>query len=180
VRASAGSRVKSVLPSLFPFSPSHHSQSSAYRGKGATKGAEKRKFELTDEQKQEIREAFDLFDTDGSGALKGVPQKWEENDVGSSGVRAPGAPGGGPGRVRRRAAGARCSHPDLRAEGVAVRLLPGRERSLRASRNGRDDASVGPRVWGGGQLLSRAKKRPALRCSSANAHTALGGFSTAR
>ena len=26
------------------------------------------KFELTEEQKQEIREAFDLFDTDGSGA----------------------------------------------------------------------------------------------------------------
>jgi hypothetical protein len=25
------------------------------------------KFELTEEQKQEIREAFDLFDTDGSG-----------------------------------------------------------------------------------------------------------------
>jgi len=27
------------------------------------------KFELTEEQKQEIREAFDLFDTDGSGKL---------------------------------------------------------------------------------------------------------------
>lgn len=27
------------------------------------------KFELTEEQKQEIREAFDLFDTDGSGIL---------------------------------------------------------------------------------------------------------------
>ena len=26
-----------------------------------------KKFELTEEQKQEIREAFDLFDTDGSG-----------------------------------------------------------------------------------------------------------------
>jgi len=33
------------------------------RGKG--KGG---KPELTEEQKQEIREAFDLFDTDGSGA----------------------------------------------------------------------------------------------------------------
>ena len=33
------------------------------------------KFELTEEQKQEIREAFDLFDTDGSGvcALCVVP-----------------------------------------------------------------------------------------------------------
>jgi Ca2+-binding EF-hand superfamily protein len=29
------------------------------------------KFELTEEQKQEIREAFDLFDTDGSGAWGG-------------------------------------------------------------------------------------------------------------
>lgn len=33
----------------------------------AKKGA---KFELTEEQKQEIREAFDLFDTDGSGACE--------------------------------------------------------------------------------------------------------------
>lgn len=31
-------------------------------------GAKSKKFELTEEQKQEIREAFDLFDTDGSGA----------------------------------------------------------------------------------------------------------------
>lgn len=30
-------------------------------------GAKAKKFELTEEQKQEIREAFDLFDTDGSG-----------------------------------------------------------------------------------------------------------------
>jgi len=30
-------------------------------------GAKSKKFELTEEQKQEIREAFDLFDTDGSG-----------------------------------------------------------------------------------------------------------------
>lgn len=29
--------------------------------------AKSKKFELTEEQKQEIREAFDLFDTDGSG-----------------------------------------------------------------------------------------------------------------
>jgi centrin-1 len=35
----------------------------------ATKKAavKSKKFELTEEQKQEIREAFDLFDTDGSG-----------------------------------------------------------------------------------------------------------------
>ncbi len=37
----------------------------AYRGKPAAKGADKKpaKFELTEEQKQEIREAFELFDT---------------------------------------------------------------------------------------------------------------------
>ncbi len=34
-------------------------------GRGAA--AKNKKFELTEEQKQEIREAFDLFDTDGSG-----------------------------------------------------------------------------------------------------------------
>merc|ERR1719199_1780704 len=40
------------------------------RGSGAAKGAKKAgKAELTEEQKQEIREAFDLFDTDGSGAI---------------------------------------------------------------------------------------------------------------
>ena len=31
------------------------------------------KTELTEEQKQEIREAFDLFDTDGSGAPRSQP-----------------------------------------------------------------------------------------------------------
>jgi Ca2+-binding EF-hand superfamily protein len=36
-------------------------------GKPAAKKAAK--FELTEEQKQEIREAFDLFDTDGSGTI---------------------------------------------------------------------------------------------------------------
>merc|ERR1719164_340796 len=40
------------------------------RGSGAAKGAKKAgKSELTEEQKQEIREAFDLFDTDGSGCI---------------------------------------------------------------------------------------------------------------
>ncbi len=38
-------------------------------GSGATKS---KKFELTEEQKQEIREAFDLFDTDGSGNNKNI------------------------------------------------------------------------------------------------------------
>ena len=35
----------------------------------AAAGGKGQRFELTDEQKLEIREAFDLFDTDGSGAL---------------------------------------------------------------------------------------------------------------
>merc|ERR1712159_751946 len=40
------------------------------RGSGAAKGARRPgKAELTEEQKQEIREAFDLFDTDGSGTI---------------------------------------------------------------------------------------------------------------
>jgi len=40
------------------------------RGSGATAGAKKAgKSDLSEEQKQEIREAFDLFDTDGSGAI---------------------------------------------------------------------------------------------------------------
>lgn len=34
-----------------------------------TAAAKAKKFELTEEQKQEIREAFDLFDTDGSGTI---------------------------------------------------------------------------------------------------------------
>jgi len=44
---------------------------SAYR-KGAVMAANKKKGpkpELTEEQKQEIREAFDLFDSDGSGTI---------------------------------------------------------------------------------------------------------------
>ena len=36
-------------------------------GAAAARGKASKKFELTEEQKQEIREAFDLFDTDGSG-----------------------------------------------------------------------------------------------------------------
>merc|ERR1719321_1699639 len=40
------------------------------RGSGAAKGTKKAgRTDLTEEQKQEIREAFDLFDTDGSGAI---------------------------------------------------------------------------------------------------------------
>lgn len=42
--------------------------SSAYRRTGG-RDKKAQKFELTEEQKQEIREAFDLFDTDGSGTI---------------------------------------------------------------------------------------------------------------
>jgi hypothetical protein len=38
-----------------------------YQAAKRAAGAKGKKFELTEEQKQEIREAFDLFDTDGSG-----------------------------------------------------------------------------------------------------------------
>ena len=41
---------------------------SAYRRSAAAKKTSK-KNELTDEQKAEIREAFDLFDTDGTGTI---------------------------------------------------------------------------------------------------------------
>ncbi|KAA6384787.1 MAG: putative Ca2+-binding protein/EF-hand superfamily protein, partial [Streblomastix strix] len=37
--------------------------------KVAPKGRARNKPELTEEQRQEIREAFDLFDTDGSGTI---------------------------------------------------------------------------------------------------------------
>ena len=53
-----------LTPSILP--PSFLQQAySSSRGKAG--GSKSKKFELTEEQKQEIREAFDLFDTDGSG-----------------------------------------------------------------------------------------------------------------
>ena len=42
------------------------------RSRGGRAEKKAQKFELTEEQKQEIREAFDLFDTDGSGMRAGV------------------------------------------------------------------------------------------------------------
>lgn len=47
-------------------------KASSFRKPSATANQRKRagpKPELTEEQKQEIREAFDLFDTDGSGNI---------------------------------------------------------------------------------------------------------------
>lgn len=38
-------------------------------GKGPLKPTRKARSELTEEQKQEIKEAFDLFDTDGVGTF---------------------------------------------------------------------------------------------------------------
>jgi centrin-1 len=48
--------------------PNTHNKQASRRRKGR-KGGDSGKFELTEEQKQEIREAFDLFDTDGSGTI---------------------------------------------------------------------------------------------------------------
>lgn len=48
-------------------------QAMARGGAAAARGKASKKFELTEEQKQEIREAFDLFDTDGSGMCAGPP-----------------------------------------------------------------------------------------------------------
>jgi len=55
-------------------------QASKARANRAAGGAKNKKFELTEEQKQEIREAFDLFDTDGSG--KCVSGFGRKGDVG--------------------------------------------------------------------------------------------------
>ena len=48
---------------------SHHLSVIQATKKAAAGAAKNKKFELTEEQKQEIREAFDLFDTDGSGTI---------------------------------------------------------------------------------------------------------------
>lgn len=50
----------------------HFIQASSYRKPSAAANQRKKagpKPDLTEEQKQEIREAFDLFDTDGSGTI---------------------------------------------------------------------------------------------------------------
>lgn len=54
------------------FSLLHFLKASNYRKPGLSTAQRKKsglKPELTEEQKQEIREAFDLFDTDGSGSI---------------------------------------------------------------------------------------------------------------
>ena len=83
----------------------------AYRKPATKAGEKKQKFELTEEQKQEIREAFDLFDTDGSGAsfwqeacLSPVPpvpaslgQRWRQHVTQESAAsRQPSAPSPSP------------------------------------------------------------------------------------
>lgn len=63
----------------------------------AKRPAAKAKQALTEEQKQEIREAFDLFDTDGSGALRasaptmscGVPPRSRAHPESSPPYRLP-------------------------------------------------------------------------------------------
>jgi len=49
--------------------PSPQPNSKPQQASKSKGGAKAKKFELTEEQKQEIREAFDLFDTDGSGTI---------------------------------------------------------------------------------------------------------------
>jgi centrin-2/centrin-1 len=58
-----------VLNPRAPATTSSLPLQSSRRRKGGRKGGDSGKFELTEEQKQEIREAFDLFDTDGSGTI---------------------------------------------------------------------------------------------------------------
>ena len=53
---------------LLPTFPQPFQSAAASRG-GKPVAKKAAKFELTEEQKQEIREAFDLFDTDGSGTI---------------------------------------------------------------------------------------------------------------
>ena len=63
----ATARLLAIVPAVvFAFAQSY----SRSRGRGGGGNNNKsKKFELTEEQKQEIREAFDLFDTDGSGTI---------------------------------------------------------------------------------------------------------------
>ena len=65
----------------------------AARGKG--KGG---KPELTEEQKQEIREAFDLFDTDGSGTIEYQELRDAIKNHKQRGRKPAGAPAAGSGR----------------------------------------------------------------------------------
>ena len=53
--------------------PVDYKMSAKRRGGGKAAAGKGQRFELTDEQKLEIREAFDLFDTDGSGTLQCTP-----------------------------------------------------------------------------------------------------------
>nr|CCA22583.1 caltractin putative [Albugo laibachii Nc14] len=58
---------KFIFAETRKMSSAYGSRNTVAKGKGAA--AKNKKFELTEEQKQEIREAFDLFDTDGSGTI---------------------------------------------------------------------------------------------------------------
>ncbi|CAE7369472.1 CTN [Symbiodinium necroappetens] len=55
-------------------------------------GGKKQK-ELTEEQKQEIKEAFDLFDTDGSGEIDSKELKVAMRALGFEPKKAPRFPG---------------------------------------------------------------------------------------
>ena len=49
--------------------------SSSSRSKSASSSSRKPKFELSEEQKQEIKEAFELFDTDKNGSINAHEMK---------------------------------------------------------------------------------------------------------
>ena len=70
-----------------PLSPKQSTMSYGAGRRGKPGAAKSKKFELTEEQKQEIREAFDLFDTDGSGTCGG------REAAARRGVRTRAAPG---------------------------------------------------------------------------------------
>ncbi|XP_005290329.1 uncharacterized protein LOC101939715 isoform X1 [Chrysemys picta bellii] len=65
--------VEQLTPRISPTSPSAACRMASNYRKAGLGAAQRKKSglkpELTEEQKQEIREAFDLFDTDGSGSI---------------------------------------------------------------------------------------------------------------
>ena len=67
LRCTALSLPFAAHPNLARPRPTHVQAYRAARSPAANSRAKPKKQQLTDEQAQEIREAFDLFDTDGSG-----------------------------------------------------------------------------------------------------------------
>merc|ERR1712137_1053583 len=74
-RAKPTSTVKQICR---PFQSYRFTMSYRTKAASARRDKNKRTAGLTEEQKQEIREAFDLFDTDGSGTIDAKELKKEE------------------------------------------------------------------------------------------------------